>query len=52
MTEICDNLSLIISDVQDLHLDVLSLLLSKRDDMDPLPLLELFRTFSNVKRLF
>jgi ankyrin repeat protein len=52
MAEICDNLSLVISDVQDLHMDAYSLLPSKRDEMDPLPLLELFRPFSNVKRLF
>jgi F-box-like len=52
MAELCDNLSLIISDVRDLHIDASSPFPSEQDDMDPLPLLELFRHFSNVTRLF
>ena len=51
MAEICDNLSLIIADVQDLHVDAYPLQ-SRQDNMDPLPMLDLFRPFSQVKRVF
>ncbi|KAI0252570.1 hypothetical protein BJV78DRAFT_1201642 [Lactifluus subvellereus] len=52
IAEICDNLSLIITDVRDLHIDASSPLQSGQDNMDPLPMLELFRQFSKVKRVF
>ncbi|KAI0246844.1 caspase domain-containing protein [Lactifluus subvellereus] len=52
MAEICDNLSLIISDVRDLHIDASSPLSGGQGDMDPVPLLNLFHPFGNVVRLF
>ncbi|KAI0252571.1 hypothetical protein BJV78DRAFT_1352369, partial [Lactifluus subvellereus] len=45
-------LALIISDVQDLHIDASSALPSGQDDMDLLPLRDLFHPFRSVKRLF
>ena len=52
MAEICDNLSSIIADVRDLHIDASSPLPGGPDNMDPLPMSELFRRFSQVKRVF
>ena len=52
MAEICDNLSSIIADVRDLHIDASSPLPGGPDNMDPLPISELFRRFSQVKRVF
>ena len=52
MAEICDNLSLIIADVQDLHINAYPHLQGRQDNMDPLPMLELFRPFGKVKRIF
>ena len=52
MAEICDELSLITSDVRNLHIDASFPLPGGQDDMDPLPLLDLFRPFGNVERLF
>jgi hypothetical protein len=52
MAEICDKFSPIFSIVQQLDVDASFTLPSEQDDMDPLPLLELFRPFINVKRLF
>jgi hypothetical protein len=51
MTEVFDNLSPIVSDVQQLDIGASFPLPNKQDDMDPLPLLELFRPFINVQRL-
>jgi F-box-like len=52
MAEICANLFPIVSDVRHLDIDASFPFPSEHDDMDPLPLLELFRPFSKVKRLF
>jgi hypothetical protein len=52
MAEICANLFPIVSDVRHLHIDASLPFPSEHDDMDPLPLLDLFRPFSNVTRLF
>jgi hypothetical protein len=52
MAKIWDNLATIFTDVQDLHIDASLPLPRNQNDMDPLPLLELFRSFMNVKRLF
>jgi hypothetical protein len=51
MAEICDKLSPIVSGVQQLDIGASFPLPSEQDDMDPLPLLELFRPFTNVKWL-
>ena len=54
MAEICANLFPIVSDVRRLDIDASFPFPfpSERDGVDPLPLLELFRPFSKVKRLF
>jgi F-box-like len=51
MAEICDKLSPIVCGVQQLDIGASFPLPSEQDDMDPLPLLELFRPFNNVKWL-
>jgi F-box-like len=52
MAEICDNLATILTNVRRLHIDASLPLPGKQNDMDPLPLLELFRSFINVTGLF
>ena len=51
MAEICEGLSLILSDVQQLDISPSSPLQIEQDDVDPLPLLELFQPFRNVEML-